>query len=242
MRTTMLVAVSIATLLSQAGVVLAQSARTRSEQADDTLAAALWHIAVDTGARIGFQSVEPLNPTAGALSDALVQAARDAATSATHHRPVNYPPLEHALDSAISANPRYEWRRLGGVVVVRPRAAWNDPHDPLNRPVRRFRAERSTDLEILTGVASLIHTGRYVERERDSTFVPPFAVESGSIVDILNGVIESADLPFWQAGYRRQEPERRGTHPDLTLILAKSTGILSASSSHAPSAAPRGPN
>ena len=44
-------------------------------------------------------------------------------------------PLRHALDAAVLADHRYEWREVDGVVVVRPRAAWRDRDHPLLRPV-----------------------------------------------------------------------------------------------------------
>jgi hypothetical protein len=50
-------------------------------------------------------------------------------------------------------------------------------------------------------------------------------VESGSIVDVLNTLIETADLPFWQAGYHPQPQGGHGARWDLSVILAKSTGL-----------------
>lgn len=237
MRATMIAAITVATLLVPVGAVRAQSQATASEHADEVLAATLWRIAVATDTRIGFQSIEPVNPAAGALRDVLVEAARDAATSALPHTHVINTSLEAALDAAIDADPRYEWRWVGSHVVVRPASAWSDAQDALNRPVRQFRTERATDIELLRGISSVIHTGRYVAQGGGGTFVPPFSVESGSVVDVLNALIESADLPFWQAGYRLQPEENRAERWDLSLILTKSTGLQSASSSHRPTAA-----
>ncbi|MFN7917122.1 MAG: hypothetical protein U0Q55_17390 [Vicinamibacterales bacterium] len=238
MQATIRTAVIVATVLSQAAIAAAQPPRTTSELADDALAARLWQIAVATGTRIGFQSIEPVSPTSGALWDVLVDAARDAATAPAPHRPVIDSSLDDAIDMAIAANPRYEWGRLGSFVVVRPAGSWNDAHDPLNRPVRRFHAERSTDIGMLSGIGNLIHRGQYIEHPIGAAVVSPFSVESGSIVDVLNALIETADLPFWQAGYRLQPPERRSSRVDLQLILAKSTGIQCASGSRSPEGAP----
>lgn len=225
MRATVISAFIAAVLVVLPSALRAQDPPTPSEQADDTLAAALWHIAVATDTRIGFQSLEPVNPALGTLHDALVSASRDAATSATPHKPVINSPLEDALDVAIAMNPRYEWRRTGTAVVVRPLGAWSDAHDPLNQRVRQLHVNRSTDIGMLTGISNLVRTGHYVEHTIGTAVFDPFSVESGSIVDVLNALIASADLPFWQAGYHPQPPGDAGTRWDLSFILAKSTGI-----------------
>lgn len=225
MRATVISAFMAAVLVAQQTPLLAQGPPTPSEQADDALAATLWRIAVATDTHIGFQSLELVNPTLGALRDALVSAAREAALSATPQTPVITSSLDTALDAAIALNPRYEWRRVGTFVVVRPRDAWTDVHDPLNQQVRQFHVNRSTDIGMLTGISNLVRTGHYVEHTIGTAVLDPFSVESGSIVDVLNALIASADLPFWQAGYRPQPPGNPAARSDLSFILAKSTGI-----------------
>ena len=77
----------------------------RFEMADDRLAGLLWRIAVATGTRIGFESVEFVRPWGG-LKDvpAFPISSRD-----------------EALKATVDADPRYEWRAIGGFVVVRPK-------------------------------------------------------------------------------------------------------------------------
>lgn len=43
--------------------------------------------------------------------------------------------LRHALDAAVTADRRYEWHYIDGVVVVRPASSWRDPAHPLSRMV-----------------------------------------------------------------------------------------------------------
>lgn len=239
MRATMLAVFTLAAFAIQANGALAQADRTPSELADDSLAAVLWRIAVSTDTPIGFQSIEPLTVTQGDLRNVLFPG------GPPEVRRIVVPSFEDALTAALAANPRYEWRRVGSVVVVRPTGAWSDGHDPLNAAVRNVRVERSTDIEILAGIASLIHTGRYVEhRGEGRTVVPPFSVESGTIVDVLNALIQSAQLPFWQAGYRPHPPGERRTRVDLSLIVATATGLPTQTGSHipAPVQARRGAN
>lgn len=243
MRTTMVAALTLAVLAGQPGGVFAQSELTPSELADDTLAAALWQIAAGSGTSIGFQSIEPINPTQGALNTALFQASHAAGRAAAQGEPAPVPPavlsLDNALDEAIASNPRYEWRRVGRSVVVRPIGAWTDARDPLNRPVRHLLVERSTDTEILDSLTNLIHTGVYKPKGPiGSSVVAPFTVESGTIVDVLNALVETAGYNAWQAGYRAHSADERAVRADLSLILASPTGIRTAASSHIP-AVPR---
>ena len=40
-------------------------------------------------------------------------------------------PLHWCCDALVTIDPRYEWRLLDGVVVIRPQTAWDDPANPL---------------------------------------------------------------------------------------------------------------
>jgi hypothetical protein len=221
MKATILTALTLAMLASQPDGVSAQHATTPSELADDVLTTTLWQIGVATHTRIGFQSVEvvhaggrnPLTPPAAPISS-----------------------LEDALDAAIAANPRYEWRRMGDFVVVRPTEAWNDVRDVFNQPVRQFRAERTTESVVLAGVSDLMHARRYDEGHRYLSGTPVrFAVESGTPVDVLNKLIESADLVLWQGAYRLPAPEEGDSQPDVDdLMLLNATGLRAFSSHHMP--------
>ena len=93
---------------------------------NDTLAAALWRIAKSTNTRIGFEATDHTR-----ISLERIPA-----------QPVST--LEEALNAAVGADDRYEWRRVHDVVVVRPKDAWDDPSDPLNRQMRNVQVENQT--------------------------------------------------------------------------------------------------
>jgi hypothetical protein len=48
-------------------------------------------------------------------------------------------PLGLVLDALVTIDPRYEWRVLDGVVVLRPQSAWADPASPLATRVDSIR-------------------------------------------------------------------------------------------------------
>jgi hypothetical protein len=43
-----------------------------------------------------------------------------------------------ALDQLVALNSTYRWQEIDGVVVIRPKAAWDDPTNMLNRPTASF--------------------------------------------------------------------------------------------------------
>jgi hypothetical protein len=49
-----------------------------------------------------------------------------------------------ALDDLVTFDPRYEWRDVDGIVVIRPTTAWLDPDNPLFRTVSAIRLEDVT--------------------------------------------------------------------------------------------------
>lgn len=206
MKATIVAALTLAILAGPTNGALTQRVEDPSEQADKALAVALWRIAVATHTRIGFQSVEAINAVGGVFRNAPAAIASS---------------LDEALDSAIAANPRYERRRVGDFVVVRPIGAWNDAADPFNRPVRHFRAERTNESQVLHGISKLIQTGVYQEAPLNGTPVD-FTVESGTLIDVLNKLAESAEITFWQAGC---QPLAQGPRLSLSLSLVNERSL-----------------
>lgn len=189
-----------------------------SEQADQDLAVALWKIAVASHTRIGFESIEVVHPKGAVFRHAPSELASS---------------LDDALDSAISANPRYEWRRVGDDIVVRPAGAWSDVRDPFNRPVRHFSV-RTNEASALIGIQNLIHAGAYEEKRADGTPVM-FTVESGTLIDVMSRLAESAEITFWQAGYKPHPFEQRRAGWDLDLTLVNDVSLRAATFSRIPS-------
>ena len=215
MRTAILGMLVFGFVVGQTHRGLAQPTGTQSELADDALSGVLWRIAVATQTRIGFESLEFVR-FSGQLK--------------------NVPPFpvssrDEALNAALSANPRYEWRTVGDFVVVRPKGAWNDVGNPFNRPVRNLRVENVTDYGALLGLQDFIYTNRFAAPQRQGVPVT-FDVQSGTVIDVLDRLMESADAVFWHAAYRpTAQPEQRWPSWDLQLALRDATGFGSESDS-----------
>lgn len=206
MKKVMLSVLVVALVVGQTDRGLAQRAGTPSELSDDAFALTLWRIAAATHTRIGFQSVDFVRQN---------MPLRDAPTV----------PLSSwdEVKAFIDANPRYEGRAMGDVLVVRPKTAWNDPGDPLNRRVSNLRVESSTESGALSGLRNIVYTGKFAT-DADGGKTVAFNMQSGTVLDVLNQVIQSADDVMWHAAYRpNARPDQRAPAHDLQLQLYAST-------------------
>jgi hypothetical protein len=210
-----LVAALVLGAVAATGAQDIQRPGTPSELADDALAGALWRIAVATQTRIGFESIE--FGRSRLLTDA---------------PPFPVSSRDEALHAALAANPRYEWRRVGDFVVVRPKHAWNDARNPLNRSVRNLRVENATDMAALLGVRDFISTNRFAVSSAQGGVPVSFDVQSGTVIDVLNQLVQSADFVFWNAAYRpNARPDQLFPNWDLQLALHDVTRVRSLSES-----------
>jgi hypothetical protein len=193
----------------------AQPSGTLSELADDALGGALWHIAVATQTRIGFESVEFVHVPARLKNvPAFPVSSRD-----------------EALAAAVDANPRYEWRSIGDIVVVRPKGTWNEPADPFNRPVRNLRVKNEQPSGVILGLRDFIYTNTFAVPPlgQEGQAIPvSFDVQSGTVVDALNRLLESADTVLWIASYRpHAQPGQRFPSWDLQISTRNAISLQS---------------
>jgi hypothetical protein len=200
-------------------IVNAQAPGTAFELADDELGSALWRIAVATHARIGSESVDFVRMPGRLKSvPAFPISSRD-----------------EALKAAVDAHPRYEWRAIGDFVVVRPKSAWNDTADPFNRPVRNLRVENGMATGVLLGLRDFVYTNRFAIPPGPQGIPVSFEVQSGTVVDVLNRLMESADSVLWHATYRpNAQPGQRYPSWDLQMQLMDGTVLHDLTESHPP--------
>jgi hypothetical protein len=102
-----------------------------------------------------------------------------------------------ALDKIVRADPRYAWKLLDGVVVLRPVEAWNDPQHPLLRRVPAVelvdvRAWEALDaVREAVGHVSMSEPSFPAEREFSVTF------GGGALIDLLNAVAAAHGEMGW---------------------------------------------
>jgi hypothetical protein len=156
---------------------------------DIALAEALWRIAVLTHTRIGFQSIG----------------------RARHIRLNKIPNPElldvsHAVDAVVRVDRRYEWHLVGETAVIRPREAWTDPADPLNRRVPPAQLKNETTGDVFFRLSNLIFYNQFTPPEHPGLGIPvSFQMNAGTVVDALNQLAEQAGQVMWVAWARPRD-------------------------------------
>ena len=180
-------AVAVALLVSLGGS-LAAAQEDESPQ-DGALAEALWRIAVATHTRVGFQSI-----------------------GRTRHVRLNkstnpeLPDVSHAVDAVVTEDPRYEWHLLGETAVIRPREAWTDPANPLNRRVPPAQLTNETTNRVFLRLTNLIFYNQFTPKYDTQLGIPvSFQMKAGTVVDALNQLAEQAGQVMWVAWARPRD-------------------------------------
>ena len=209
-----------------AGCVLAIPVRGQepSERAvptkNDVLAGALWRLAAATKTRIGFEATDHVK----------------IAPYRMDIPPLSFLTLEDGLNAAVGADGRYEWRKIGDFVVVRPIEAWDDLSNPFNRPMRGVQVAHETPSSVLLRIRDFIYTNRFavVDPVVRGTAVS-FELRAGTVIDVLNELTTAADYVLWIASYRPLgQSSDRWPEWDLALELRDSRRTQGFSGSHPP--------
>jgi hypothetical protein len=185
---------------------------------NDVLAGALWRIAAATNSRIGFEASEHVK-NLPRLDDT---------------PPLSFSTLEDGLNASVGADTRYEWRKVGDFVVVRPIRAWDDPSNPFNLPIRGLKVVNEPAGGVLLGIRDLIYTNTFAVNDPKVGSRPmpvSFEVQAGTVVDVLNEMTLAADQVMWVASYRPLGLPGRWPEWDLSLELrdAKRSNAFSGS-------------
>jgi hypothetical protein len=108
--------------------------------------------------------------------------------------------LREALTALMALDPRYEWRELDGVVVVRPLAAWTQPDHPLSRETGPARLEQATVVDAVNYLHALLEPGMRFTPERDRDVeAPRITVNAGRgpLLPLLNAIARSFGELCW---------------------------------------------
>ena len=128
-----------------------------------------------------------------------------------------------AFDHLMTLMPTFSWKDMNGVVVVRPKAAWEDPRDPLNLSTGAFEAANERVDDVLHTVLHAVKPSMFIPHEDvprpDGPITRPVAVafSGGMMLDALNGVLRAHGGLEWQLGYP-------GNSAVITLSMLKFPG------------------
>ena len=119
--------------------------------------------------------------------------------------------LREVLDAMVAIDPRYEWREMDGVIVIRPTASWNDPQSLLFRLVPGERMDDVSPQEAVERLArQLGHNGRLggIPGGKLLSIDAP----QGTVLDFANTIVRAHGEMIWtlepttrlgaSAGYR----------------------------------------
>ena len=102
-----------------------------------------------------------------------------------------------ALDDIVVFDPRYEWRDVDGVIVIRPATAWLDPRDPLFRIVPAIRLDNVTVSKALAALREALGGSGTPTAVADTrTFsidVPP----GRTVLDVLTAISRAHGELSW---------------------------------------------
>jgi hypothetical protein len=128
-------------------------------------------------------------------------------------RAITAPTLRAALDGFVVMDPRYRWKDVGGVFVVRTAAAWDDPRNALNQRVHDLHWHELRVLSAFDRVAHLLYPRdplTYFEGIREAgnrSF--DVDVTDGTILDVLDGAVRAdGELGWWVAYGRASERQQ----------------------------------
>ena len=109
--------------------------------------------------------------------------------------------LREALTALMAIDPRYEWRELDGVIVVRPVVAWTQPEHPLSRQAGPARLERATVADAANYLHAMLEPGMTFTPERDRGVevrrVTITSADRTPLMTLLNTVARSFGEVCW---------------------------------------------
>ena len=119
--------------------------------------------------------------------------------------------LRDVLDAMVAIDPRYEWREMDGVIVIRPTASWNDPQSLFFRLVPGERMHDVSPQEAVERLArQLGHDDRLVGIPGGKLL--SIDAPQGTVLDFANTIVRTHGEMIWtlepttrlgaSAGYR----------------------------------------
>ena len=110
-----------------------------------------------------------------------------------------------ALDHLVAIVPAYRWHEVEGVIVVRPKEAWDDPRNPLNLPTPPFEVSNGHSHGVLGTILRTVRPPLLIPHVRvpSVSISRPVSVSfpGGTLLDALNALVRAHGDSEWQVGY-----------------------------------------
>ena len=105
--------------------------------------------------------------------------------------------LQSALTTLVTLDPRFEWRNLDGVIVLRPVTAWRDPASPLYHTVNELRLEDTTVAKAIGAFTTRVGSPEHARNSFPDTRTFTVDVPQGTVLDLLNGIARAHGELYW---------------------------------------------
>jgi hypothetical protein len=125
--------------------------------------------------------------------------------------------LRDALQVLTTIDPRYAWREMDGVIVLRPMDAWNDGASPLFRIVSDLRAENVTVERAIGVLMARLGDDEHVKNFFPDTRRMSLDLPQGSVLDGLNHLARAHGELCWE--WRQNSAEDRRFYSGRRFML-----------------------
>jgi hypothetical protein len=126
----------------------------------------------------------------------------------TRPRKVTGLTVRAALEAITEIDPRYEWREMNGVIVLRTPEAWNRANHPLNLPVQSLFLGDIRARTALSVVAAFLGAPQYRDTQLGDTKRFSLQLDAGTVLDLLNAAVRAHGELAWSLEWTRVN----GTH------------------------------
>lgn len=125
--------------------------------------------------------------------------------------------LRDALEALTTIDPRYAWREMDGVIVLRPVDAWNDGSSPLFQIVSDLRAENVTVDQAIGVLMARLGDKEHVTNYFSDTRRISLDLPHGSVLDGLNHLVHAHGELCWE--WRQNSAEDRRFYSGRRFML-----------------------
>jgi hypothetical protein len=107
--------------------------------------------------------------------------------------------LRNALDALVAADPRYEWRDIDGVIVLRPASAWNETEHPLLRRIGPVHLDGVSLNDAITFQHALLEPQLRHGPDPSPNNAPRITVDlqGGTHLTLVNAIVKSQGAACW---------------------------------------------
>lgn len=110
--------------------------------------------------------------------------------------------VRQVLDKAVELDPFFEWREIDGIVILRPRTAWSDSNDALNRPMPSPFVLSDVDM---TATVDILAHGAETWQWPPRGKLISVSLERATFMEVLNAVVRAHGRASWSLYFSQAE-------------------------------------